>query len=474
MATENLPKGVLGFWSIVFLSVIAIFPGSIYIVSSTTALSFAGEAAPLTFVLGTALMFFNVIAVYIFSTKVVNAGGFYKFVQKGTNSPVISRAVAWDQFIAQMTPVIISSTVFGWLIPVTASTLFNVTLPTFIPFLASILVVIFVFLVSYFGIKLSAIIAMIVGIAQLIFITAAGIMIVSHSHYNTLGTFNIANSSGGLSGFFIGMVTGPLTAYIGYSAVVHFSEEAKFSKATMKKAIITSILVAGIFETFMMYAISVGVPKSGLAALAGTYAPALLVTAKFVGVGFALLVLIIALMGQITSPLTFGNAAERILYSLSRDNILPKSFSKIHPKYGSPSRASLAVLVFALAATLLTQIPMVLHYGVLTGFFYTVVVWATILTVTNLIYHFAVNQSLAFLMNRLKELNILKHIVGPTIGSIFIIIIFYYSFLGLPFPFILAGPIVVIWFLIGLFISYRMRKVPLKESDVEQTSQPPS
>jgi len=466
MTVERLPKGILGFWGIVFLSVIAIFPGSIYIVSSTTALTFAGEAAPLTFVLGTALMFFNVIAIYIFSTKVVNAGGFYKFVEKATNNSIISRTIAWDQFLAQMSPVIISSTVFGWLIPVTASTLFNVTLPAFIPILASLLVILYVFLVSYFGIKLSSTIAMIVGLAQLIFITAAGIIIVTHTPYNNLGTFNISNSSGGLSGFFVGMVTGPLTAYIGYSSVVHFSEEAKFSKTTMKKAIIASILIAGAFETFMMYAITVGVPTSGLSALAGTYAPALVVTAKFAGVGFALFVLIIALLGQITSPLTFGNAAERILYSLSRDNVLPKSLSKIHPKYGSPSRASVMVLIFALIATLLTQIPLVLYYGVLTGFFDGVVIWATILTATNLIYHLAVNQTLAILMHRLKELNILKHIVGPTIGSIFVIIILYYTFLGIAFPFVLAVPIVVIWFFIGLGISYWKRKVPLAESDI--------
>ena len=262
------------------------------------------------------------------------------------------------------------------------------------------------------------------------------------------------------------MVTGPLTAYIGYSSVVHFSEEAKFSKTTMKKAIIASILIAGAFETFMMYAITVGVPTSGLSALAGTYAPALVVTAKFAGVGFALFVLIIALLGQITSPLTFGNAAERILYSLSRDNILPKSLSKIHPKYGSPSSASVIVLIFALIATLLMQFPLVLYYGILTGFFYAVVIWATILTVTNLIYHIAANQSLDILMHRFKELNILKHIVWPTTGSIFIIIIFYYTFLGIAFPFVLTVPIVVIWFFIGLGISYWKRKVPLAESDI--------
>jgi len=215
----------------------------------------------------------------------------------------------------------------------------------------------------------------------------------------------------------------------------------------------------------MMYAITVGVPTSGLSALAGTYAPALVVTAKFAGVGFALFVLVVAL-GQITSPLTFGNAAERILYSLSRDNILPKSLSKIHPKYGSPSSASVIVLIFALIATLLTQIPLVLYYGVLTGFFDGVVIWATILTATNLIYHLAVNQTLAILMHRLKELNVLKHIVGPTIGSILIIIILYYTFLGIAFPFVLAVPIVVIWLLIGLGISYWKRKVPLAESDI--------
>ncbi|MEM0134519.1 MAG: APC family permease [Thermoplasmatales archaeon] len=472
MANENLPKGVVGFWGIVFLAVIAIFPGGMYISSSTTALTFAGEAAPLTFVLGSFLMFFNVIAVYIFTTKVVNAGGFYKFVQKGTNNAIISRTIAWDQLIAQVTPVILTGTIFAWLIPVTAKTLFNVTLPSFIPFVASILVIIFVFLVSYFGLKLSVNIAFIVGAAELIFITAAGILIVAHSHYNTLGTFNIANSSGGISGFFIGMVTGPLTAYIGYSSVVHFSEEAKFSKTKMKKAIITALLILVIFETFMMYAITVGVPRSGLAALAGTYAPALFVTAKFLGTGYALTVLIISLTGLMVLPLVYANAAERIIYSLGRDNILPKSLSKIHPKYGSPSNAAIVVLVSSLSGNLVALVPLVLHYGVLTGFFYAVVIWSTILVVTNMIYHFAVNQSLAFLMHRLKELNVLKHIVGPTIGSIFILIIFYYTFLGIAFPFILAGPIVVIWFLVGLFISYRKRKVPLLESDIEQTAPP--
>ncbi len=466
MAVAGLKRGVVGFWGVVFLSIVAIFPGNIYIISSTTALTYAGKAAPLTFIVGAILMFLNVVAVYIFTTKIVNAGGFYKFIEGATQNGFLSRSVAWIQFLAQMGPVIISATVFGWLIPVTASSLFNVTLPFYIPFVASFLVLLYVLFISYRGIRLSSEVSIAIGIAEIVFVLIAGIIIVSKTHYNSIGTFNIANSSGGLSGFFIGMVTGPLTAFIGYSAVVHFSEEAKFSKEIMKKAIITSILIAAVFETFMMYAVTVGTAPGNISALAQTYAPALVLTRHYVGLYFALIVLAVALLGQITSPLTFGNSASRVVYALSRDGILPHGLSKIHQKYGSPSHAILFVFLFSTVASIVSQVIMVHFYGVLAGFFYVVVFWAVVLTVTNLLYHAVVNETLPLLMNKFKELNVLKHIITPTVGTITIGVIFYYTFLGIAPPTIYDLPLMAVWIIIGVFIAYRKRKVPVKEDDL--------
>jgi amino acid transporter len=151
----QLKRESLGFLGLIFLSIAAIFPGSIYIVSSTTSLTYAGITAPLTFIIGTLMMLTNVVAVYIFSTKVASAGGFYKFVESAFGKSSISSTTGLIQFLGQLCPVIISATVFGWLIPVTASSLFNVTLPYYIPFLASLAVIIFVFVVSYLGIHLS-------------------------------------------------------------------------------------------------------------------------------------------------------------------------------------------------------------------------------------------------------------------------------------------------------------------------------
>jgi amino acid transporter len=466
MANGTLNRGSIGFWGVVFISMVAIFPANIYIISSTTALTYAGEAAPLTFIIGTALMFLNVIAVYIFSTKIVNAGGYYKFVEKATGNAVLSRSTAWIQFIAQMGPVIISATVFGWLIPVTASALFGVTLPFWVPFVASFLVLLYVFLISYFGVKLSTRISIVIGILEIVFVLAAGIYIVSHTQYNSLGTFNIKNSSGGIDGFFVGMVTGPLTAYIGYSAVVQFSEEAKFSKTVMKKAIVTSILIAAVFETFMMYSITVGTSPSHLAALSSSYAPALVLTRDYMGLGFALTVLIVALLGQITSPLTFGNSASRVVYALGRDKIFPESFAKVHKKYKNPVIAITFVFIFAVIASVITQAFMVYRFGILTGMFDAIVFWSIILTFTNLLYHAIVNQSLPFLMKKLKQLNVVKHIVAPTVGTITIIIIFYYTFLGIALPIAYDIPVIIVWILIGIFVAYRKRNVAISNEDM--------
>jgi APA family basic amino acid/polyamine antiporter len=470
MNSNGLERSTLGFWGVVFLSIVAIFPGNIYIISSTTALTYAGQAAPLTFIIGTILMFLNVVAVYIFSTKIVNAGGFYKFVEGATRNGTLSRSVAWIQFLGQMCPVIISATVFGWLIPVTAESLFNVTLPFYIPFIASFLVLLYVFGISYLGIRLSARVSIAIGIAEILFVLVAGIVIVAHTPYNSLGAFNIANSSGGVSGFFIGMVTGPLTAYIGYSAVVHFSEEAKFSKHMMKRAIIASILIAAVFETFMMYAISVGAAPSALSGLANTYAPALILARKYVGLIFALIILIVALLGQITSPLTFGNSASRITYALGRDGIFPQSFARVHEKYGTPSTATIFVFVFAVVASIISQVVMVHFFGVLTGMFDVVVFWAIVLTVMNLLYHAVVNETLPLLMKKSGDLNVIKHIVTPTVGTVTIGIIFYYSFLGIAPPTIYDVPLIVVWIVVGIILAYRKRKVPVSDIDMGETA----
>ncbi len=461
----SLRSGVVGYWGIVFFSVVAMAPGSIYLLASTTSLVYAGQAAPLTFVVGTVLMFFNVIAVYVYTTKVANAGGFYKFVEKATRSSTISRMTAWIQFLGQMLPFVIGATVFAWLIDVSVNVLFGITLPVYIPFLASFITILYLFLVTYFGVKVSVRLAIIVGVMQMAFVFAAGMYILFHSSYNTIQVFNINRSSGGLYGFFVGTITGPVTAYIGYSSVVGFAEEAKFPKRTMKKAIVTSLLMTAVFETLIMYSITVGTSPSNLSSIANTYAPALFLTKQYMGVAFASIVLAVALIGEVTSPLTFGSSAARVGYALARDGFFPKSFAKIHGKYGTPYVSTLFVFAFSVIVSVVTQVIMVAKYGVETGFFYSIIFWVVALTFMNLLYHSIVNETLPLLMHRLKEMSIVKHVLGPTIGTAITVLVFYYTFLGIAIPMIYVIPVIVLWIAFGFWLVIRKKGVKTQDFD---------
>ncbi len=465
--STTLRSGIVGFWGIVFFSVVAMAPGSIYLLASTTSLVYAGQAAPLTFIVGTILMFFNVIAVYVYTTKVANAGGFYKFVEKATRNSTIARMTAWIQFLGQMLPFIIGATVFAWLIDVSVNVLFGITLPVYVPFLASFLTIVYLFLVTYFGVKVSVRLAIVVGIAQMVFVFIAGMYILFHSSYNSVQVFNINKSAGGLYGFFVGTITGPVTAYIGYSSVVGFAEEAKFPKSTMKKAIVTSLLITAVFETLIMYAITVGTAPSNLSSIANTYAPALFLTKQYMGVAFASIVLAVALVGEITSPLTFGSSAARVGFALARDGVFPRSFAKVHKKHGTPYISTIFVFVFSLVVSVVTQLVLVSIYGVETGFFYSIIFWVVALTFMNLLYHALVNETLPFLMHRLKELSFVKHILGPTIGTAITVLVFYYTFLGISSPVVYIIPIIVLWLAFGIWLAIRKRNV--RSLDVDQT-----
>ena len=59
----------------------------------------------------------------------------------------------------------------------------------------------------------------------------------------------------------------------------------------------------------------------------------------------------IAVLAAILSGIIgFYMAASRLLYSMSKENVLPAWFGKLHPKYNTPANAILFILVISLIA----------------------------------------------------------------------------------------------------------------------------
>lgn len=452
----NLKSGSLSFWGLVFFSVSVIFPAGAFAVTGVTAMDYAGTAAPLAFLVGGATLFLAIIAIYIFSSKVSNAGGYYKYVESSVNNKYLTKSLGLYQLFWVVGDMIAGSIIVGWFLWTGLITLTGYSMPLFAVLLIAFITPIIYLIVGYFSIKVSQRIALISGIGQIAFFLILAIALIIKAPYNGTQYFNIANSTSGLHGFFLAMVVGAFLAYGGYGAIVSFGEEAKLPKHTLKKAIVTSLLIMVAFDTIVVYALEASSgPNLGTALQ--FFAPGLYLTKEYFGIALTLVAFAIVEIAQLISPVLFGNSASRTIFALSRDGLLPKSLQKVHSKYGSPYMSVIAVFVTVVIGVIVTVFPLVTLYGESNGLFDSFVIWGTAITIFTLIYHIATNESLPIMMHRLKHLNVLSHIVGPTIGSIILAIAIYYSLLGLTGPLEAILVMIPAWIIISLVIIYAKR-----------------
>ena len=473
MSSEGgkLKENSVGFWGVVFYAVAVIFPAGAFAVTGVTAMTYGGETAPLAFLIGGITLFFAVIAIYFFSEHINSAGGYYKYVEGGMPNKYISKSVGlWNAFWV-VGDMIAASIVVGWITWAGLTSLLNYTIPLYAVVLLSLIVPVIYLVVGYFGIKVASSSAIVIGLLQLVIFTALAIAFIAKANYNSLAYFNISNSLDGLHGFFLAMVVGAFLAYGGYGSVVSLGEEAKLSKQTLKKSIVTALLIMVAFDTFVVYSI-VAAAGPNLSTVDAFFAPGLYIANQFFGVSVALFALVFVVLAQIFSPVIFGNSGARTVFSLARDGVFPSSLAKIHKKYNSPYVATLWIFIIVVVGVVLTLVPMVAAFGESNGLFDSFALWGTAITIFTLLYHIFTNTSLPFFIKRAgMKMHTLSYIVGPAIASVIMAIAIYYSLLGLTSPLSLVYIMVPLWIIVGLILIYLMRSKTSVESIKQLTGE---
>jgi len=459
--SNELRRNSIGFWGVVFYAVSVIFPAGAFAITGVAAMTYAGETAPLAFLIGGITLFLAIIPVYVFSSRISNAGGYYKFVEAATQEKYISKSVGFWHAFWIIGDMIAASIIVGWFTWVGLSSLFGYNLPFYMVIILSFIVPILYLIVGYFGIKFASWTAILIGLIQIVFFTSVALMLILKTHYNGMQYFNVSNSINGLYGFFLAMVVGAFLAYGGYGSVVSLGEEARLSKTSIKKAIIVALVIMVTFDTLVVYSI-VAAAGPNLSQAISTSAPGLYEVTFYYGTNLALVAFLLVVIAQIFSPVIFGNSGARTLFSLARDGLLPKSLSKVHEKYKSPHIATLVVFFILIAGILLTLGPLVMVYGESNGSFFAWVIWGTAITIFTLLYHIVVNQTLPLFLRRIREkfdiIKILYAIVAPTIASVIMIIAIYYSLAGLAAPLNIVYIMIPSWIVISLVIIYIRRK----------------
>ncbi|MBA8825779.1 APA family basic amino acid/polyamine antiporter [Saccharopolyspora lacisalsi] len=137
----------------------------------------------------------------------------------------------------------------------------------------------------------------------------------------------------GISGAFAGAGT-VFFAVFGYDAMSTAAEESKDSQKHMPKAILYSLIIAMVLYVLACLTLTGMIPYQQID-------PDSAFSVAFADVGLPLIGAIVAIgaiLGILTVLFTFMLGATRVGYSMSRDGLLPRWFSKTHPTRKVPSR----------------------------------------------------------------------------------------------------------------------------------------
>lgn len=155
----------------------------------------------------------------------------------------------------------------------------------------------------------------------------------------------VGHSFGGIMGI-LGAAGTVFFAFIGFDAVSTAAQETKNPKRDMPIGILGSLAVCTVLYILFAHVLTglesveffrTGGKEASVANAITSAMPGYEWLAQFVTVailaGFSSVILVM-LLGQ-----------SRVFYSMGKDGLLPKSFSDIHPKYKTPYKANLVIMV---------------------------------------------------------------------------------------------------------------------------------
>ncbi|WP_372352024.1 amino acid permease [Streptomyces sp. KL116D] len=180
------------------------------------------------------------------------------------------------------------------------------------------------------------------------------VLLLTHSERSPGITFH--TGAAGQSGLLAALLTGSLTAayvLIGFDSAGEMSEETHHPRRTSPRTILTALGAAGLLGGLLVLGGILAAPSLTDGRLASDGLSYVLTSSLGDGVGRLLLADVVIAVAVAT--LAIQTAACRMLFSMARDGVLPRSraLAKVSPRTGMPAGPALVVGAFAAALLLL-------------------------------------------------------------------------------------------------------------------------
>ena len=171
----------------------------------------------------------------------------------------------------------------------------------------------------------------VVKLAVILLVLAVGVFYVDTANWNPFAPNGVSGVLKGVSAVFF--------AYIGFDAISTTAEECKDPQRDLPRGMMWAIIICTILYVLVALVLT-GIVKSDNLAVGDPLAYVFDVIDLKLMSG---IIAVSAVFAMASVLLVFQMGQPRIWMSMSRDGLLPKRFSKIHPKYKTPSFATIVV-----------------------------------------------------------------------------------------------------------------------------------
>jgi APA family basic amino acid/polyamine antiporter len=352
---EHHLKRTLGPVNLVALGIGAIIGAGLFSLTGIAAADNAGPAVVLSFVIAAIGCAFAGMCYSEFATMIPIAGSAYTYAY-ATMGEFLAWIIGWDLVLEYAVGAATVSVSWSSYVVKLFHEL-GITLPAKLvhcPFdpipgyinLPAVLIIVLVSTLLIIGIQESAranALIVVTKVAVVIIVIAIGFSYVNPANHHPFipentGVFGEYGWSGILRA--AGVI---FFAYIGFDAVSTAAQEAKRPQRDMPIGIIGSLMVCTVLYVLFSYVLTGMVNYT---TFKGDAAPVATVISHmpFRWLQFAILLGIIAGYTSVILVMLLGQS--RVFFSMSRDGLLPKLFSDIHPKFRTPWRSNLLFMVF--------------------------------------------------------------------------------------------------------------------------------
>lgn len=344
----------LGLVDLILLGIGSMVGTGIFTVTGLAAAQYAGPALIISIFIAAVSVGFTALFYAEFASRIPTNGGAYGYLYS-IFGEFPAWIAGWLTIMEFLTAV--SSVASGWasylkgllshagiLLPTALNGTYNPEAGTYVdilPILVLVLVIGIVLLNSKAALRFNSALVILKFSALALFILA-GLFFIKPENWSDFAPFGLGTVFGGQAGIMAGASL-MFFAFLGFESISLAIDEVESPEKNVPRGIVLSLSIVTILYMIVTLVLTGIVHYSKL-----NVADAVAFSLREIGLGWAAsYVSVVAILTLITVCISMTYALSRMVYSISRDGLLPKPLSQLTPKSRVPKNATILVGIFA-------------------------------------------------------------------------------------------------------------------------------